>query len=1006
MNFKKMKVAELKTELENRQIDIPRGAKKAELLALLMSSVEAEGASGDAPADDITGEMQDENAVQQEEEAEQESPGSEQQEAEPAEEVMEVEQQQQEHAEVEQPEEEEEKPAVEELQEPMEEQQETAADEPQEPAEEQQEAAVEEEASPANDDVEATNEQESQEQEEDTQAAAGCSQTTEEEEEEKLLAVDDDELSSMQQQTGNNDDIVELEEPGMQDLDEENDNKQDDEADKVLNENETAETTATDGDEKAVEAPKPDGEEAAAASAEKEEKTSEKKEGDKSSRDRRGSAERGSRDRESRRERDHENRKRRHEDSRSKRDDERFAPPPEEPEEEFDDNLVVMDKYNCSLNIKLHQKRCTVQALTLESFAYIWASSRATYGVTKGKVYYECKVVEEHSVRHMPHSAQNRHCVRVGWSDNKTQLLIGEAPMSFAYCSTGKSVTDKTCKEFGSAYKEGDVIGCYLDMSGEEEVTMTYTKNGEVLGAAFTQEKSAFEDKPMFPHITCKNVTVEFNFGQKEEAYFASPEELKEYQFIGSVAVEDRVRGLVGPDTKKECEVLMLCGLPGAGKSHYATKLAEEHPEKFYNIIGSKWLIASMSVSGQASMKRDQMLSHANSCLNRVFQIACRKKRNYIIDQTNVFTTARRKMRMFEGFNRKALIMVPTDEDYKTRQEKRYKEEGKDIPDHAITDMKANFSFPTKGDLFEEVEFLELKEEEADKQIAKYREEARKRGPPPEKRFRGSNGGGGFFNNPRGMRNQWGGNGGGMGGGNFDFPKNMGGGRMGGMRGPQRNGSFGNMSGGRNYGGMGGNNRNGSGDRRHSSGGFNNRGTGQFNKGGSWQQNRNSFGGSGTGGGARGGYGSYNKATPSSNNRSNGGRQGFNNRNSGGGAGRTNINNRNNTSRQQQSFDYHRAYQQQTAQIAAAAAQQHQVAAAAAAVPSQQQSQHSAAAAAAYSQAYAAQGQNDYSQQWAQYYQQQAAAQQQQQQQQAVAAAAAAQYQNYYAYQQAFSGQK
>lgn len=41
--------------------------------------------------------------------------------------------------------------------------------------------------------------------------------------------------------------------------------------------------------------------------------------------------------------------------------------------------------------------------------------------------------------------------------------------------------------------------------------------------------------------------------------------------------------------------------------------------------------------------------------------------------------------------------------------------------------------------------------------------------------------------------------------------------------------------------------------------------------------------------------------------------------------------------------------------------------------------------------------QPDYSQQWAQYYQQQAAAQQQQ------AAAAAVQYQNYYAYQNAYA---
>ena len=52
--------------------------------------------------------------------------------------------------------------------------------------------------------------------------------------------------------------------------------------------------------------------------------------------------------------------------------------------------------------------------------------------------------------------------------------------------------------------------------------------------------------------------------------------------------------------------------------------------------------------------------------------------------------------------------------------------------------VSANFTFPEKGDLFEDVEFLELGEEEASKVIENYRTEARKKGPPPEKRFRGA----------------------------------------------------------------------------------------------------------------------------------------------------------------------------------------------------------------------------------------------------------------------------
>lgn len=45
-------------------------------------------------------------------------------------------------------------------------------------------------------------------------------------------------------------------------------------------------------------------------------------------------------------------------------------------------------------------------------------------------------------------------------------------------------------------------------------------------------------------------------------------------------------------------------------------------------------------------------------------------------------------MRPFEGFRSKAIVLVPTDEEFKKRIEKRTKEEGKDVPDHAVLEMK------------------------------------------------------------------------------------------------------------------------------------------------------------------------------------------------------------------------------------------------------------------------------------------------------------------------------
>jgi len=49
-------------------------------------------------------------------------------------------------------------------------------------------------------------------------------------------------------------------------------------------------------------------------------------------------------------------------------------------------------------------------------------------------------------------------------------------------------------------------------------------------------------------------------------------------------------------------------------------------------------------------------------------------------------------MRPFDGFQRQAIVIVPTDEEFKKRCEKREKEEGKDVPDSAVLEMKGRIA--------------------------------------------------------------------------------------------------------------------------------------------------------------------------------------------------------------------------------------------------------------------------------------------------------------------------
>ena len=60
---------------------------------------------------------------------------------------------------------------------------------------------------------------------------------------------------------------------------------------------------------------------------------------------------------------------------------------------------------------------------------------------------------------------------------------------------------------------------------------------------------------------------------------------------IGQLEVsEGLVRGPVAPKSKSDCEVLMLVGLPGAGKTFWAENWAKKYPEKNFNIMVSIFL--------------------------------------------------------------------------------------------------------------------------------------------------------------------------------------------------------------------------------------------------------------------------------------------------------------------------------------------------------------------------------------------------------------------------------
>ncbi|XP_034293948.1 heterogeneous nuclear ribonucleoprotein U-like protein 1 isoform X1 [Pantherophis guttatus] len=526
-------------------------------------------------------------------------------------------------------------------------------------------------------------------------------------------------------------------------------------------------------------------------------------------------------------------------------------PPAEDDEDDFDDSLVAIDTYNCDLHFKVARDRYSGYPLTIEGFAFLWSGARATYGVRRGRVCYEMKINEEISVKHLPPTEPDPHVVRIGWSLDSCSTQLGEEAFSYGYGGTGKKSTSSKFENYGETFSENDVITCLVDFECGDDVEMSFMKNGKWLGMAYRLRKENLGGQALFPHVLAKNCAIEFNFGQREDTFFPAP---PGFTFIQHLPLSERVRGTIGPKNKRDCEILMMVGLPAAGKTTWAIKHAAANPAKKYNILGTNAIMDKMRVMGLRRQRNyagrwDVLIQQATQCLNRLIQIAARKKRNYILDQTNVYGSAqRRKMRPFEGFQRKAIVICPTDDDLKDRTIKRTDEEGKDVPDHAVLEMKANFALPESGDFLDSVVYIELQREEAEKLVRQYNDEGKKAGPPPEKRFDswGGGGGGGGFR----------GRGGGGGFQRFD------------NRGPPvgNRGSYQNRGGGGSGGGGGGGSGGGGGGYRGSGGGgggigvggSSGSGSGGFNRG-SYNQNRWGSGNRDNNNNSRGSYNQNNQ---------------------------------------------------------------------------------------------------------------------------------------------------
>ncbi|KAL2467238.1 heterogeneous nuclear ribonucleoprotein U-like protein 1 [Abeliophyllum distichum] len=168
-----------------------------------------------------------------------------------------------------------------------------------------------------------------------------------------------------------------------------------------------------------------------------------------------------------------------------------------------------------------------------------------------------------------------------------------------------------------------------------------------------------------------------------------------------------------------------MVGFPASGKTTWAEKWVKEHPERRYVLLGTNSALEQMKVPGLLHKNNygerfEHLMDRATGIFNTLLSRASMIPRNFIIDQTNVYKSARRrKLKPFADYRKIAIVVVPRPEELKLRAAKRFKEMGKEVPAEAINSMLANYILPMSKEMpgadeyFDEVLFVELNRAES-----------------------------------------------------------------------------------------------------------------------------------------------------------------------------------------------------------------------------------------------------------------------------------------------------
>lgn len=238
-------------------------------------------------------------------------------------------------------------------------------------------------------------------------------------------------------------------------------------------------------------------------------------------------------------------------------------------------------------------------------------------------------------------------------------------------------------------------------------------------------DETAGDDKPSETSNDTEKVQEKEDQEEEEEE---EPEVLtinQDYIFVAQSPKENLVLGDCRPESRSVCELIFLIGMPASGKTHWVTNYLKEHADKKMTVLSVHTLLDQMKLAGVArkpenTKKWQKLVDQLSKSLNKLSDIAAKRRKNFIFDHTNVFASEqKRKLRGFGGFGaRRAVIVVPDEQEHERRIQLKNEVFGVEVLESHLNVMKAHFNIPAKElNWFTEITYTDLDAEKAAERV-------------------------------------------------------------------------------------------------------------------------------------------------------------------------------------------------------------------------------------------------------------------------------------------------